>query len=188
MGKAFRNRHTLEDAVDKQVDSFIVKLIRNVAKFLNFALKTVFDGCSLMLPKALAKLGAEIGEMASERSVVMPSTLLECSQRRWGRFLEGFVQPLSGLVYIEVGPLPNADSPPIGHAEHIDGLNRTRFYFSGQEVCKRHVQRTRDSKIGRKQGQLSPDPPFDHGRRADPEHATNAGETLDVSRGPDEIG
>jgi len=75
--KAFRGRHTLENAIDKQVDSFLVKLVSDFAKLLNSALQTIFDRCSLMLPKALAKFGAKIWKMASKSSIVIPGALLE---------------------------------------------------------------------------------------------------------------
>lgn len=78
--KAFRGRHTLEDAVDKQLDSFTVKLMGNVAKLLNSPLKADFDGCGPMMPKALAKRGAEVGKMASKRSIVIAGALLERCQ------------------------------------------------------------------------------------------------------------
>ena len=121
--KALRARHALEDAVDKQIDSSLVKLICDVAKFVNLALKTVLDCCNLVSLKSLAEFGAEIGEMALKRSIVIPGAPPEGCQRRRGRFLERLVQLLSSLVHIEGGAFPNPDGPPVRYAEHVERPN-----------------------------------------------------------------
>jgi hypothetical protein len=54
---AFRGRQTLQDAVDKQLDSFVVKFVSDVTKVSNSALQTIFDRSSPVLATALAKLG-----------------------------------------------------------------------------------------------------------------------------------
>src|SRR5271157_1966038 len=184
--EAFGNRHALQNTIDEEIDSFLMKAVCNFTKLGNPVLLPFFYRGYSVLSKALTEQVAKLREMLMKCSIVVPSASLECEKGRRRRLLECFPQLLLGFAGIK-GRLPaKPDAPPVGDAEDIQRLNRIWFNFSGQEFSERHIQRACNPQIDRKHRQLLAGSPTRHRCGAHSQHSRKTGKALGICRSPDQ--
>ena len=172
--------HALQNTEDKEVDSFVMKLVSDATKLGNSVLQAFLDGRGSVLSGAFTEQFAKIGEVLVDCPVVIPRAFLE-RQHRWRRrLLERFVQQALSLMCIK-GWLPaNVDAPPIGNAENFQRLDRIRRNFPSEEFSECHIQCARDSQIHRKHRQFIAGSPLVHRGWTDSQYSRNTGETLGI--------
>ena len=118
--------HALQDAEDKKVDSFTVKLIGDFAELGDFIVQAFSNGQGAVLSGALTKSFTKLRKMLIDRPCVIPSAFSECRHGWRRRLLKCFLQQPLRPVRIKGWFLGKADAPPIGDAENVRRFNRIR--------------------------------------------------------------